>query len=155
MARLKRHIRKSGVWQLAQEVHNAASCLGAIRGAISRQVGLNPERWRVLAAIETSPYCLSISDLARRLRLSRQSLHRLTAELERGGLVRLLPNDHDHRLLQLELTMAGRASLAAAEYRFSTWLLVMANGLSEREVWEMLSVVRAVRERFARARSYV
>lgn len=151
MPPLSAHLRRHDAWRLAQEVHSAASILASGRSAICKQVGLTPERWRALAAIVSSPYLLSVSDLARRLRLSRQSAHRLALGLARAGWIRYLPNPSDRRLLQLEITASGKRALDNAEYRFTTWLSVMTYDLSERELREMVSAVRCVRERIARA----
>ena len=154
MPPLSAHLRRHDAWQLAQEVHSAASILASGRSAICKQVGLTPERWRALAAIVRSPYVLSVSDLARRLRLTRQSAHRLALGLARAGWIRYLPNSSDRRLLQLEITASGKRVLDEAELRFTTWLSVMTYDLSERELRQMVSAVRCVRERIARARDH-
>jgi DNA-binding MarR family transcriptional regulator len=115
---------------------------------------MSPERWRALAAIVHSPLVLSVSDLARRLRLSRQSVYRLALGLARAGWIQYLPNSSDRRLLQLEITASGKRILDDAEYRFTTWLTVMTYDLSEHELRQMVSAVRCVRERIARVRDH-
>jgi DNA-binding MarR family transcriptional regulator len=151
---MSRHLRRHEARRLAQEVHNAASLLASGRSAICRNVGLSPERWRALAVIVHSPLVLSVSDLARRLRLSRQSVHRLALGLARAGWIQYLPNSDDRRLLQLEITASGKRILDEAEYRFTTWLTVMTYDLSEHELRQMVSAVRCVRERIARVRDH-
>ena len=151
----RRNLRSYYVRCLAHEIGNAASCIESVRTTISEQVGLNAERWRALAVIGDSPHVLSISGLARQLRLARQSVHRLAADMERDGLVRFLPNSDDRRLLQLELTSSGRSLLADAEQRFSMWLLVMSAGLGTSDLCKMIYAVRNVREVVAKSRDYV
>ncbi|TLZ04386.1 MAG: MarR family transcriptional regulator [Gammaproteobacteria bacterium] len=82
MAPLLPNARKHNLRRLAQEIHSATACLSASRAAICKQVGLNVAQWRALAAIDRSTFVLSISDLARLLRRSRQSMHPLACGLE-------------------------------------------------------------------------
>jgi DNA-binding MarR family transcriptional regulator len=151
---LRQQFRNQDIRRLLKEIHNAASCLAASRDAICKRAGINVERWRVLAAVAHSPMYLSISCVAQRLRLSRQSVHRLTVELERAGWVRLVPSTGDRRQLLLELTVSGRNALAAVETQFTHWLLVLTNGLDDRELYAMIGTVRSLSERLARAREY-
>jgi DNA-binding MarR family transcriptional regulator len=154
VAPLLRNARKHHIRHLAQEIHNAASCLSACRAEICKKVGLNAQHWRALGAIDRSTFVLSISDLARRLRRSRQSVHPLALGLERAGWIRFLPNQDDRRLLQMEITGLGKSILSAAEDRYNNWLLTMASDLGDHELRDLTHTLRAVRERIARARDY-
>jgi DNA-binding MarR family transcriptional regulator len=154
MTPLQRNERRRHIHRFANEIHNAASCLTASHAAICEKSGLTAERWRALAAIDRSSFKLSISDLARQLRRSRQSVHSLARSLERAGWIHFLPNRDDRRLLQLEITRLGKNILSAAEDRFNTWLLTMASDLGDHELRELVGSVRAVRARIARARDY-
>jgi DNA-binding MarR family transcriptional regulator len=154
MAALLRNARKYETRRLAREIHNTAGCLSRCRLAICKRVGLSVEQWRALAAIDRSSFVLSISDLARKMRRSRQSAHPLVLGLERAGWLRFLPNRDDRRLLQMELTRAGKSILSTAEVSFDTWLLTMASDLDTRELRELANILSAVRERIAGARGY-
>jgi DNA-binding MarR family transcriptional regulator len=155
MAPLLPNARKHNLRRLAQEIHSATACLSASRAAICNQVGLNVAQWRALAAIDRSTFVLSISDLARLLRRSRQSMHPLACGLERAGWVRFLPNQDDRRLLQMQITARGKSIVSAAEGSFNTWLLTMASDLSDHDLGKLVDTMRAIRERIARARDYV
>ena len=152
---MERHTRRYHIRRLTKEIQDAATCLTAGRAAISEKTGLNAEHWRALAVIDRSSYVLSISDLARQLRRSRQSAHPLAVGLERAGWIRFLPNRDDRRLLQMEITPSGKTMLNLAEGRFNMWLLLMAYDLDDREVRVIADTLRGVRERLARARAYV
>ena len=154
MTSMRRHTRRHHLRQLAKEIHNAAACLYASQAVICQKTGLNAERWRALAVIDRSGYTLSISDLARQLRRSRQSVHPLALSLEKAGWIRFLPNRDDRRLLQMEITACGKSVLSAAEDRFNAWLLTMAFDLDDRELHALIDTLRAVRDRIARARDY-
>jgi DNA-binding MarR family transcriptional regulator len=147
--------RRSVIWRLMQEIHNTASCLSAGRAVICQEVGLSAERWRALVVLRRSSYLLSISDLARQLRLSRQSVHQLTVGLERARWIRFLPNSCDRRLLQMEITDAGRSILSAVENRLNAWLVKMFDNLEERELRKLVNTMRALRGRIARTRDYL
>jgi DNA-binding MarR family transcriptional regulator len=97
---------------------------------------------------------LSISGLARRLRIARQSAHALVANLDRRGLVRLSPNPEDRRLIQIEITRNGKEALHAAELRLHQWLQIMTVDLDDRELCRLIQTLRAIRGRIARSRDY-
>jgi DNA-binding MarR family transcriptional regulator len=155
MTKQRPQARRYHIRRLAKEIHNAAACLAAGRAEICKKTGLTAEHWRVLGAIDRSSYALSISDLARQLRLRRQTVHPMAVGLERAGWIRFLPNRDDRRLLQMRLTEQGKSVLSAAEGRLDMWLLTMNSDLGDGEVQELGNAMRAVRERIARARDYV
>lgn len=155
VTRLPRDARRYDIGQLINEIDNAAACLAACRAAICRKAGLSVERWRALAVINRSGFTLSISDLARQLRRSRQSVHPLALGLERAGWIRLLPNREDRRLIQMEITGAGKTVLRTAQEHWNAWLVTMASDLGDSELRKLVSTVRAVRKRIGRARDYV
>ena len=155
VTRMKRHLRRHTIRQFAKEIHSAANCLSECRATISQKTGLTVEHWRALAAVGRSSYVLSISDLARRLRRPRQSVHPLALRLERAGWIRFLPNRDDRRLIQMELTEYGKTILNIAENRFDFWLLTMASDLEDRELWTLVNTLREVRERITHALDHV
>lgn len=138
----------------ADEIDNAAACLNASRAAICKEVGVNLQQWRALAAIDRSTRMLSISQLARRLRRARQSVHSLAQGLERAGWIRLLPNRDDRRLLHIEITRLGKSILSMVDNQFRAWLLVMSFDLSEQELRKLNMTLRSIRARVSRARDY-
>ena len=146
--------RNKYIHRFIEEIHNAASCLSATEAFISKDTGLGLEQWKALATIERSSWMLSISDLARRLRIARQSAHALVANLDRRGLVRLSPNPEDRRLIQIEITPNGKEALHAAELRLHQWLQIMTVDLDDRELCRLIQTLRAIRARIARSRDY-
>ncbi len=154
MARLQRSARSRYVQYFIEEVRNAASCLGACQSRIYKQQGLRAEQWRALVAINRSSFTMSISVLARNLRLARQSVHSMVLGLERAGWIRLLRNPDDRRLVQIEMTDRGRSLIYNTETRLGTWLLLMTFDLSERELIKLIHTLRSIRARIARSRDY-
>jgi DNA-binding MarR family transcriptional regulator len=87
-------------------------------------------RWRVLIRIELGD--VSASAIARVTGYSRQSVHRLLAELQTEGLVRTLADPTDQRRLRPQLTKKGREVLTGMEVGFNAWAseLVVCLGAS-------------------------
>ena len=76
-------------------------------------------RWRVLIRIELGD--VSASAIARVTGYSRQSVHRLLAELQTEGLVQTLADSTDQRRLRPQLTKKGRTVLTGMEIGFNVW----------------------------------
>ncbi len=76
-------------------------------------------RWRVLIRIELGD--VSASAIAKVTGYSRQSVHRLLAELQTEGLVRTSADPADQRRLLPQLTRKGRKLLLGMETGFNIW----------------------------------
>ena len=76
-------------------------------------------RWRVLIRIELGD--VSASVIARVTGYSRQSVHRLLAELQTEGLVQTVADPSDQRRLRPQLTKKGREVLTGMEVGFNVW----------------------------------
>ena len=75
--------------------------------------GLTVTQYAVLTALDEEPG-LSNADLARRAFVTPQSMHAVLQELERLQLVVRRPHPQHQRVLQAELTEAGRRTLKSA-----------------------------------------
>jgi DNA-binding MarR family transcriptional regulator len=75
----------------------------------------------------------SISDLAAGARMRPQSMAQTVRELEERGLVVRRPDPEDKRRAFVELTPAGRETLAADRAHRDSWLAVALDSLSEDE----------------------
>jgi DNA-binding MarR family transcriptional regulator len=77
--------------------------------------GLTSARWQVLGAVALAERPLTVPQIARRMGLTRQSVHATVKRLVDDGLVELAPNT-DHRRSQLvQLTERGEASYSALD----------------------------------------
>lgn len=84
---------------------------------ISRRWDLTPQRYALLLAIKGAPdrsEQLTVTDLAQRLQLSRNSVTELVTRAEEIGLVRRTQADHDQRVVHLTLTPEGERRLMGA-----------------------------------------
>jgi DNA-binding MarR family transcriptional regulator len=139
---------------LTEAIRGAAACLIAAEEAICKKVDLSIEQWNALMTIGRSTRALSVSQLAHALKHSRQSTYELALGLERAGLIRLLRNPDDRRLLQMEITETGRRDLAIAEDRRNAWFLTMTYDLEESDLYVLTERMRALRNRIERARPF-
>lgn len=142
--------RRREEYELIDEIVTAAERIVAARHADGKHAVRADQRWRLLCAIERSPYCLSISDAARRLCIPRQRAHEVVTAAARSGEIEVLPNRDDKRILQVFLTPVGRATLSAARSRRSTWTAILLNGLGEHELRATIHILRVIRHRLLR-----
>lgn len=81
---------------------------------ICRDWGLTPQRYVLLLAIKGAPdgsERLSFTDIADRLRLSRNTVTELCARAETAGLLMREPSERDLRVTYLRLTKDGERRL--------------------------------------------
>jgi DNA-binding MarR family transcriptional regulator len=132
---------------LVEEILSSAAQITRIRNALMRDFGLDRQRWSILLAVSRSDYCLSISDLARVLKQSRQATHRMAVELARAGWLELLPNPDDRRIIQLELTRAGKSVIGQIRHRFTHSVLQPSAHLEGRDIQTATEVLSSLRTR--------
>lgn len=105
---------------------------GVILGAGDRLAaaeGLTSARWQVLGAIAVAERGLTTPQIARRMGLTRQSVHATANRLVADGLLERLPNIDHRRSPVLDLTDAGRAAYGAIDERQIRWVNRLARGM--------------------------
>ena len=142
--------RRAAERDLIAEIATAAQRITAARDSYGDPIYRTDGVWRVLTTVATSHYCLAIADLARALKIRRQTAHELAHEACRTGVIELASNPQDRRLLQALLTPRGRADLAAARSAETRWLITLLNGLGDHELAATTHVVRVIRQRLER-----
>lgn len=136
---------------LVEEIQRTATQIAAVRNALVRDFGLDRHRWAVLLAVARSDYCLSISDLARVLKQSRQATHRMAVTLACNGWIELLPNQDDRRILQLQLTPAGKSVIEQIRRRFTNSVMEFSTHLDGRAIHAATEVLSSLRARIRRS----
>ena len=107
--------------------------LGAGDGLASEE-GLTSARWQVLGAIRLAGRPLTVPQIARRMGLTRQSVHVTVNRLVDEGLLTLAPNA-DHRRSQLVgLNEDGTAKYSAVDARQAVWVNRLAAGIDRIEL---------------------
>lgn len=105
---------------------------------------------RMLRALGRAPRQLSMSDVARRLCISRQAARNVIIAAANSGLVDLETNPRDRRVIQVELTAPARAQLRAAQVREKSWAIKLLNGLDVRTMRATSHILRVMRQRLVR-----
>jgi DNA-binding MarR family transcriptional regulator len=139
--------------ELMDEIQWTARALAELRHSLVRDFGLDRRRWAVLLAISRSHYTLSISDLARALKQTRQSTHRMAVAMARSGWLELLPNRDDRRLLQIALTRGGKSVVAQIRQRYRMSVLTFCATLDTREMRATAELLKLVRQEMAELKS--
>jgi DNA-binding MarR family transcriptional regulator len=94
--------------------------------------GLTGARWQVMKV--AARQSLTVSQIARRLGLKRQSVQRTVDQLAAQGIVALQPNVDHLRAGLVVLSDEGRRVLAALEGRQQAWLTRCLRGVSRGEL---------------------
>lgn len=115
--------------------------------------GLTSARWQVLGAIALAQRPLTVPQIARRMGLTRQSVHTTVYRLLTDGMVELMPNT-DHRRSQLVcLTGRGRAKYQAVDEKQAAWVNQLVAGLTSPELDTAARVLGELCARLEAARS--
>jgi DNA-binding MarR family transcriptional regulator len=147
--------RRAIRWQLAQaelidEIVGAAQHVRAATTHDGIPIVRTDALWLLLRALERASYSCSISDAARLLRASRQRAQRLAHQAEIAGLVELLANADDDRIIQILLTPRARAELAHAKRIERSWEDRLLLGLKMEPMLTATRVLRVIRQRLMR-----
>lgn len=77
---------------------------------LSADLDISTGRWQAIATIRNQP--LTVSQMARRIGVTRQSARQTVQKLQQAGLVELKDNPDHRRASLVELTLQGRAVMA-------------------------------------------
>lgn len=124
-----------GLFQLHGRVLEAADVM-------SGGFGLTGARWQVMKV--AARRALTVSQIARRLGLKRQSVQRTVDQLVAQGLVELQPNVDHLRAGLVALSGEGRRILAALEGRQQAWLDRCLRGLTRAELDRLATSLTAL-----------
>jgi DNA-binding MarR family transcriptional regulator len=107
-------------------------------------------QWSLLRAIERCGGAPSFSDLARMLRVTRQSARAQVLAAEKAGVVELFPDADDRRALQVALTRRGRQTLESHRMPAAVWIFTLLNGLERKALRSTDHVLRVIGLRLER-----
>jgi DNA-binding MarR family transcriptional regulator len=115
-------------------IFQANGLLLASGDVLSASEGLTSARWQVMGAIALTERPLTVPQIARRMGITRQSVHATVKRLAADGLAELAPNV-DHRRSQLvRLTELGKRRYAALDRRQAEWVNRLARGIGRAEL---------------------
>lgn len=112
----------------------ASGLLLAAGDQLAAEHDLTSARWQVLGAIALAQRPLTVPQIARRMGLTRQTVHTTVHRLIADELVEFVPNA-DHRRSQLVcLTELGRAKYRAIDEKQAAWVNRLSAGLRRSEL---------------------
>jgi DNA-binding MarR family transcriptional regulator len=113
--------------------------LTAIGDAMAKPAGQSTARWQVLAAIERGP--ATVAQIARALRLTRQSVQRVADILAREGLAAYEDNPGHRRAKLLRLTPSGQRALEIIQKAQRGWADEVGATVGEKDLREASAVL--------------
>ena len=96
---------------------------------LTAEYGLTTARWQVLGAIAYAKRPLTVPQIARRMGLTRQTVHTTVNHLLADGAVELVPNEDHQRSSLVRLTQAGQAKFSAIDEKQTGWVNRLTAGL--------------------------
>jgi DNA-binding MarR family transcriptional regulator len=130
--------RRTPAGEAATEVilstFRANGLLVASGDLLSAGAGLTSARWQVLGAIALAERPLTVPQIARRMGLTRQSVHVTVKRLVADGLAELAPNADHRRSQHVRLTEPGEAGYAAIDGRQTDWVNRLADGIDRSDL---------------------
>ena len=116
---------------------------------IAKPFGLTSARWQVLSAIDLEGRPLTVSQIARRMGLTRQSVQRIINDLTELSMVTSSLNMDHKRSLLFSLSELGVESLQKTENVQMTVVNEIAEVCSADQLSEVLRVMEIVKQRAA------
>lgn len=96
---------------------------------VAGEEGLTSARWQVLGAIALANGPLTVPQIARRMGLTRQTVHTTVNRLLAARLVELTPNADHHRSQLVCLTELGQVRFEAIDRKQAVWINQLTRGL--------------------------
>ena len=133
----------SETFRLHRELMRAAEALAA-------SCGLTASRWQLLDAVAEREG--TVSSLARRLGLTRQSVQRTARELEAQGYLRFTDNPDHRRAGLARLSDKGLAAVQTLAEKRSQWLAAASRGLPTANIRIGVGMLRGLIGRLSESR---
>ena len=121
--------------------------------ALAAAEGLTSTRWQVLGAFSLAGRPLTVPQIARRMGLTRQSVHATVKRLMGEGLVELRPNEDHRRSPLVRLTETGKAAYAAIDRRQAAWINDLSAGIPESDLQTASGVLGELSRRLEGAKT--
>ena len=101
---------------------------------LTAEYGLTSARWQVLGAIVYAQRPLTVPQIARRMGLTRQTVHTTVSRLLADRAVELVPNEDHQRSQLVRLTERGQAKYEAIDQKQAGWVNRLTAGLSRSDL---------------------
>ncbi|HKE52992.1 MAG TPA: MarR family transcriptional regulator [Actinomycetes bacterium] len=126
---IRRTVAGEAATQLILATFRTSGLLLAAGDVLASDQGLTAARWQVLGALSLADRPLTVPQIARRMGLTRQSVHATVNRLAGDGLLELVPNADHLRSQLVQLTEPGRETYAAVDTRQAAWVNRLSDGI--------------------------
>jgi DNA-binding MarR family transcriptional regulator len=114
---------------------------------LSADEGLTSSRWQVLGAVVLAERPITVPQIARRMGLTRQSVHATVDRLVRDGLLELAPNADHRRSALVRQTKRGVTTYEAIDARQVAWVNRLARGIARSKIDTAVRVLEEISRR--------
>lgn len=139
--------------ELILDVFRANGAFLAAGDRLAREQGLTAARWQVLGAVALAERPLTVSQIARRMGLTRQSVQASVDRLLEQRLLEAQVNPDHRRSPLMRLTDAGRDVYARLDRRQADWIDELAANLGAEDLRRTARVLRRLSDRLDAARA--
>ena len=129
---------------LEEDIFKLGGALRRVRQLIARSAGQTHARWQLLDAAAEGDE--TVSQLARRMGLARQSVQRVADDLVGAGLIAFMDNPDHRRAPLVELTRSGKRVLGRLTRRARRFRELVAKKTTKRSLGGLQEAVREVTE---------
>ena len=111
---------------------------------LTGDLNLSNARWQALGELNASPERQTVSQMARRLGLTRQSVQRLIDGMVTDGFAALVDNPADARARHVVLTRKGFETYAKTQEREWRWTNIVAANFSATEMRRAAALIERI-----------
>jgi DNA-binding MarR family transcriptional regulator len=111
---------------------------------LTKPIGLTSARWQVLGAINLAGHPLTVSQIGRRMGISRQAVQRVANDLEKAGFATYEANPDHVRAKLVTPTKKGWAALEYIGGVQTEWASTLAVGFSADRLNDALTVLQVL-----------
>jgi DNA-binding MarR family transcriptional regulator len=120
---------------------------------LAAEHGLSSARWQVLGAVALSDRPITVPQIARRMGLTRQSVHATSDRLIRDQLLEPIPNEDHRRSALLRLTEHGKQTYRSLDRAQAGWVSQLIRGISRSDIDRARTVIDELVDRLDAGRS--
>jgi len=144
---MDRTLEAEAVTELILEVFRLNGQLLMAGDRLTKPLGLTSARWQVLGAVELAGQPLTVSQVSRRMGISRQAVQRIANDLRALEFVSFEQNPDHARAKLLALTDKGRQALDRIGEIQGDWANQLADGLDAGRLGAAVELLARLRTR--------
>ena len=150
---MEHEVKTLALTQIILEVFRLNGVLLDVGDKMTSPLGLTSARWQVLGAISMEGAPITVSQIGRRMGLSRQAVQRVVDDLNEHGFVCLTDNPHHKRAKLVGLNEKGIKSLEELDGIQSGWAGLIVGDLDGNALDELHTSIKLLRDRFEASRA--